>query len=107
MRPATDVSLPALGGQALPGPFPVVLERTPYDKMRTWHSITARYFARRGYAAVVQDVRGRYASEGEFYFLRHEADDGFDTMAWVMKQPWGDGNVGPLGLPSSHADQQA
>ena len=75
-RLATDVYLPALGGHALPGPFPVVLERTPYDRTRTWHSITARYFARRGYAAVVQDVRGRYASEGEFYFLRHEAEDG-------------------------------
>ena len=83
-----------------------MLERTPHDKARTWHSITARYFARRGYAAVVQDVRGRYASEGEFYFLRHEADDGVDTMAWVMKEPWCDGNVGTLGLSYTTADQR-
>lgn len=106
-RLAADIYLPALGGRALEGAFPVVLERTPYDKSRTWHSITARFFARRGYAAVVQDVRGRYASEGEFYFLRHEAEDGFDTMAWVMKQPWCDGNVGTLGLSYTTADQQA
>ena len=73
-RLATDVYLPALGGRALEGAFPVVLERTPYDKTRTWHSITARFFARRGYAAVVQDVRGRHASKGEFYFPHYDVN---------------------------------
>ncbi|HEY8367974.1 MAG TPA: CocE/NonD family hydrolase, partial [Thermodesulfobacteriota bacterium] len=66
VRLATDVYLPALHGKPAPGPFPVVVERTPYDKRRAWHSITGRYFARRGYAAVLQDVRGRWGSEGEF-----------------------------------------
>lgn len=107
VRLATDVYLPALGGRARPGAFPVVLERTPYDKGRTWHSITARYFARRGYVAVVQDVRGRYASEGEFYFLRHEAEDGHDTLVWIGQQPWCDGQVGTLGLSYTTANQQA
>jgi putative CocE/NonD family hydrolase len=106
-RLATDVYLPALGGRPLPGPWPVVLERTPYDKGRMWHSVTTRYFARRGYAAVVQDVRGRYASEGEFYFLRNEAEDGYDAVVWLGRQPWCDGNVGTLGLSYTTADQQA
>ena len=107
VRLATDVYLPALGGRALPGPFPVVLERTPYDKSRAWHSITARYFARRGYVALVQDVRGRYASGGDFYFLRHEAEDGYDTLVWTGEQAWCDGGVGTLGLSYTTADQQA
>lgn len=107
VRLATDVYLPALGGRALPGPFPVVLERTPYDRSRAWHSITARYFARRGYVALVQDVRGRYASDGDFYFLRHEAEDGYDTLVWTGEQAWCDGGVGTLGLSYTTADQQA
>jgi putative CocE/NonD family hydrolase len=107
VRVATDVYLPALDGQAVEGSFPVVLERTPYDKRRTWHSITARYFAKRGYVAVVQDVRGRWASEGEFYFLANEATDGYDTLAWVGEQPWCNGDVGTLGLSYTTANQQA
>jgi putative CocE/NonD family hydrolase len=106
-RLATDVYRPALDGQPVAGRFPVVLERTPYDRSRPWHAITARYFARRGYVAVVQDVRGRYASEGEFYFLRHEAEDGYDTLVWVGRQPWCDGEVGTLGLSYTTANQQA
>src|SRR5215471_16967135 len=41
-----------------------------------------------GYAVVVQDVRGRFASDGEFYTFRHEPDDGYDTIAWAAAQPW-------------------
>ncbi len=107
VRLATDIYLPAQDGRPVPGRLPVVLERTPYDKRRPWHSITGRYFARRGYAAVLQDVRGRWASEGEFYFLVNEAEDGYDTLEWIGRRPWCDGKVGTLGLSYTCANQQA
>ena len=59
------------------GKFPVLLQRTPYDKNNGIEfGITA---ATRGYVVIVQDVRGRYASEGEWYTFRNEARDGYDT----------------------------
>src|SRR5689334_11619778 len=79
-RLSADVYRPALGGRAVDGKWPAILERTPYDRTRASHSITGRYFARRGYVAVMQDTRGRWGSEGEFEFLRNEAEDGFDTV---------------------------
>ncbi|HIE95142.1 MAG TPA: CocE/NonD family hydrolase, partial [Acidobacteria bacterium] len=66
-------------------------------------------FARRGYAVVIQDVRGRFASEGEFYPFRDDgADvlrDGYDTVEWMAGQPWCDGNVGMFGGSYSGATQ--
>ena len=53
----------------------------------------ARYFARRGYTAVIQDVRGKFRSGGETEFGLHEVDDGFDTLEWIAAQPWCDGRV--------------
>ncbi len=57
------------------GPFPVLLERTPYNKGRSSEIAVGspEFFARRGYAVVIQDVRGRFASDGDFYPFR---DDG-------------------------------
>ena len=52
----------------------------------------------RGYAVVVQDVRGRYGSDGEFVPYRHEGKDGYDTIEWAAAQPWSDGQVGTFGL---------
>lgn len=103
----TDIYRPALNGTAVDGKWPVVIERTPYDKSRASHSITGRHFAKRGYVAIMQDVRGRWASEGEFYFLRNEADDGFDVLTWIGKQPWCNGRIGTLGLSYTTALQQA
>src|SRR5439155_6512334 len=54
-------------------------------------------FAERGYAVVVQDVRGRYASEGVFQPLSQEGRDGYDTLDWIARQPWSDGKVGMIG----------
>ncbi len=51
-----------------------------------------------GYAVVIQDVRGRYASAGEFVPYQREGDDGFDTIEWAAAQSWSDGNVGTFGL---------
>ncbi|MGE0453219.1 MAG: CocE/NonD family hydrolase [Vicinamibacteria bacterium] len=107
-RLACDVYLPALGGTPAPGRFPALVERTPYDKRRPalWQS--GHYFARRGYVAVMQDVRGRHRSEGDWFFLGpHEGPDGYDTLAWVTAQPWCDGGVGTFGLSYSTATQQA
>ncbi len=63
---ATDIYCPAENGRALPGPLPTLLERTPYDKRRERNGEIADYFARRGYAVVYQDTRGRHGSEGRF-----------------------------------------
>ncbi len=81
------------------GRFPVLVYRTPYGK----HDAIAEYstFRRavaRGYAVVVQDVRGRYASDGTFEPYRQEGHDGFDTIEWAAAQPWSDGRVGTFGL---------
>src|SRR5207302_5758393 len=66
---------------------PTVLVRTPYGK---GSGITAHYaaFVERGYAVVVQDVRGRYESEGAFLPLTQESSDGDDTLNWIAKQSW-------------------
>ena len=102
-----DVYRPALKGQALEGTWPVVVERTPYNKDRASYSITGRYFAQRGYVFVVQDVRGRWSSGGQFEFLRNEADDGFDMMQWVAAQSWCGAKIGTMGISYTTATQQA
>lgn len=95
---ATDVYTPVNQGL---GPFPVVIERTPYDKNEC-DNVHAQFFARRGYVAIVQDERGRYRSEGEYYWLRDEGwgmrRDGYDTIEWAAAQPWSNGKVGTMGL---------
>ncbi|HJZ16524.1 MAG TPA: CocE/NonD family hydrolase, partial [Stellaceae bacterium] len=90
---ATDVYRPA--GH---GPFPVLLERTPYDKSAPSRSErtaavaaprsraeVAAYFVRHGYAVIYQDCRGRYKSGGRFTKYLSEAEDGFDTLAWLAR----------------------
>lgn len=79
------------------GRFPVVLVRTPYNKNDPKHAGSGVWWASRGYAYVVQDVRGRGDSDGEFYPLRHEAKDGFDAQTWAGTQPWSSGKVGTMG----------
>ena len=78
--------------------FPALLERTPYDKSDPERArMNGEYYAGRGYAVVIQDVRGRYQSEGTFYFLKDEGPDGYDTVEWIAQQPWSNGAVGTLG----------
>src|SRR5947209_5998433 len=76
--------------------FPAILIRTPYDK---GPDLLASYepFVQHGFAVVVQDVRGRYLSEGSFDALEQEGPDGYDTLNWIARQPWSDGKVGMLG----------
>ena len=106
-----DLYRPAAGGRALAGAWPVLLERTPYDRRgvnlseysladptpRARPAVASR-FAAAGYAVMVQDCRGRYGSEGVFEKYVNEAEDGYDTLAWIVRQPWCDGRVGTYGL---------
>ena len=78
------------------GRFPTILVRTPYDK-GTDLNANWQAFVDHGYAMVVQDVRGRYESEGAFDPLRQESSDGDDTINWIARQPWSNGKVGMTG----------
>ena len=79
------------------GKFPVILMRTPYDKSVGWAAAPAYQIAAHGYVVVVQDVRGRYTSEGEWYPFRHESDDGYDAIEWAAALPYSNGKVGMMG----------
>ncbi|MDT9600214.1 CocE/NonD family hydrolase [Sphingosinicella rhizophila] len=79
------------------GPFPVILTRTPYDKTSSRTNPFVLDLVRRGYLVAAQDVRGRFNSDGEFDPYRQEHDDGYDTVEWLARQPWCDGNVGMIG----------
>jgi putative CocE/NonD family hydrolase len=102
-----DVAIPMRDGVRLradilrppAGRFPTLVYRTPYGKHPALEEYTT--FARaveRGYAVVVQDVRGRYASDGEFRPYENEGRDGYDTIEWAARQPWSNGRVGTFGL---------
>lgn len=81
------------------GRFPVLVYRTPYNKARAVEHYTIfRRAVERSYAVVIQDVRGRYASEGEFTAYWHEGRDGYDTIEWAAAQSWSNGAVGTFGL---------
>ena len=77
------------------GKFPVLLERTPYD--RKGEASMAAELAGHGYVVVLQDTRGRYGSSGEFYPFRDESNDGYDTVEWVASLPASNGKVGMFG----------
>src|ERR1700693_2696927 len=77
------------------GKFPLLLTRTPYDKNRTGDF--CRKAGARGYVVVAQDVRGRYASEGDWYPFKYESQDGYDTVEWAAALPYSNGKVGMFG----------
>jgi len=86
---AADLYFPAGLSKA-----PVVLIRTPYQKEQ---ELQASFYARRGYVSAVQDVRGRFASEGQWELAVNEPKDGYDTIEWLARQPWSTGKVGMIG----------
>ena len=104
---ATDVYRPAMDGEPITEPRPVILQRTIYDKANLTFAGPAEYFCRRGYVAVVQDCRGRFASEGEYYHMANEAFDGHDTVEWLADQSWSDGKTGTFGTPYGAQVQSA
>ena len=85
---------PSIGGS-----FPTLVYRTPYGAAAAVRgdSIFSRAVGR-GYAVVVQDVRGRYRSDGRFDPYRQEGRDGYDTIEWAAAQSWSTGEVGTFGL---------
>jgi len=82
------------------GKFPVIVTRTPYNKRNPHHkyAFAGGLFASQGYAFIVQDVRGKFASEGEYYPYINEGKDGHETFEWAGKQPWSSGKVGTYGF---------
>ncbi len=77
------------------GKYPVLLQRTPYNK--AGGADFGMHAAAAGYVAIVQDVRGRYTSEGEWYPFKWESQDGFDTVEWAAGLPYSNGKVGMWG----------
>jgi uncharacterized protein len=94
VRLATDVYLPADAS-----PTATVLVRLPYDKNSRYvfFEAAAKRFTDRGYAVVVQDVRGKFRSEGPTLAFAFEPADGYDTIDWVVAQEWSNGVVGMFG----------
>ena len=101
-----DVAIPMRDGTILranlfrpdaAGQFPALVHRTPYGKTQSG----VDDFVRAGYAVLSQDIRGRYASEGNFtlFTVSHtgDAEDGYDTVEWAAAQPWCNGKVGTYG----------
>lgn len=77
------------------GKFPVLVERTPYNRKGNFNM--AYELASHGYVVVLQDTRGRFDSDGEFYPFMYEAADGYDTVEWAAALPQSDGKVGMFG----------
>ncbi len=93
IRLSTDVFIPRL-----PGRHPAIVHRTPYESTAGEYIEWGVWWAQHGYAAIVQDVRGRYESEGVFYPRGPGAgEDGYDTLEWLASQPWCSGRVGTWG----------
>ncbi|WP_204152155.1 CocE/NonD family hydrolase [Leptolyngbya sp. CCY15150] len=95
VRLDADVYYPALEGD-----YPVLLMRQPYGRAIASTVVYAHpaWYAAHGYIVVIQDVRGRGSSEGEFRLFAQEIDDGFDTVAWAASLPGSTGQVGMYGF---------
>ena len=94
VRLSTDVYRP----RGVSGPLPTVLIRLPYNKAAyRGATIPARFFASHGYAVAVQDVRGKFASEGQYRVYEGDMTDWTDTFDWIGKQPWSTGRIGTYG----------
>lgn len=90
------------------GRYPVLLQRLPYGKHKPRYRslyLEPMRAVNRGYVVVLQDVRGRHVSEGEFYPYRYESQDGYDTVEWCAAQSWCDGSVGMFGISYHGATQ--
>ena len=87
-----DVYLPIT-----PGKYPTIVTRSCYGVQRDAVHEAMVKFAQNGYAVVVQDVRGRYESEGKWEPFRDEAQDGYETIEWAAVQPFSNGKVATQG----------
>lgn len=98
---ATDLFFPE---NASP-PYPVILIRTPYNK--DWLASYGQYYTRFGFSVAIQDVRGRWASEGDWEPFVHEGNDGYDAIEWLGTRDWSTGKVGMVGASYSGTAQFA
>lgn len=94
---ATDGWFPV----GLDGKLPAILVRTPYSK----EGHAAVRFAYYGYVVVVQDVRGKFNSEGVFTIMAHDAEDGYETLSWIAAQEWSNGKIATYGCSYSGENQ--
>lgn len=100
VRLATDLYMPDAARNTR---TPVILIRTPYgkderyDEYRDQPESMLRFFTGHGYVVAVQDIRGRYHSEGTYTVAASDAEDGYDTIDWLSRQPWSNGSVGTYG----------
>jgi putative CocE/NonD family hydrolase len=106
LQVSTNVVVPMRDGTQLyadvyrpdgPGPFPVLLQRTPYNKTLARAMLDPLKAAEHGFAVIIQDTRGRYTSEGAFYPFRDDSRDGYDTVEWAAAQSWSSGKIGMFG----------
>jgi putative CocE/NonD family hydrolase len=105
-RLATDVYRPAQNGLPVEGRFPAIVERTPYNKDGFLPAVI-RAFVKRGYVVVIQDVRGRFRSEGKWRPLRDDGPDGAALLRWMGEQRWSTGKIGSIGTSYGGATQHA
>ena len=96
---ATDLYLPEGAGEKLPA----IMIRTPYN--RKARPEVARMFAGHGYVVAVQDVRGKFDSEGRFTVSANDTNDGSDMLDWMAAQPWSTGKIGTYGCSYLGEDQ--
>lgn len=102
VRLAADVYLPTCAGK---GPWPVVLERTPYNRKNS--ALILYQFVKEGYVVMVQNLRGTRDSEGAWEVFGHDGwggpgrQDGLDTIEWIKQQPWCNGKIGLAGFSAS------
>ena len=90
------------------GKFPVLLRRTPYDKRSILQDVDMDFAyeaAARGYVVIIQDVRGRCTSQGDWYPFKYESLDGYDTVEWAAALPYSSGKVGMFGESYEGATQ--
>jgi uncharacterized protein len=107
MRDGIHLSTDLYRPEGLSGRLPVILVRTPYNKLsyyagpsrahRAGSLRLAYIFSGQGYLVAVQDLRGKYESEGEYLASANDINDGYDTIEWIARQPWSNGKVGTIG----------
>src|SRR6476659_6006436 len=88
-----DIYRPAIDGR-----FPVIVQRTPYNKLTLFTAFfDAQAAVDRGFVFIAQDTRGRFASDGEWLPWAFEREDGYDTIEWAASLPYSNGNIGTTG----------
>jgi putative CocE/NonD family hydrolase len=98
VRLANSLYLPRLAEKLPVQAMPTVYVRLPYDRLHYEEALrSALWFARNDYVVLVQDVRGKFGSEGQFAPWEHATSDGVATLEWITRQPWSNGKVGTFG----------